>query len=835
MARLQSYLKSEYLASHASAEFCGFIKKITEAKSKAVNLLVVSIYRAFQLTFPLAQEEHSYITDELENLSAKMGLPDVSPTKMKDYLIRLIHCFILGYDVDFGIIYAIMMTQSGETPAQRRVGYLVCSLFLERNHELGIMLINSLQRDLKSENYLDKCAALNAICYLDHPETEANVLGATIAAMNYPKQIVRKKAVFALLWLWQRSEALQDRIEPLLKDALNDKDPSVVFAALSAWKVILTEHGDQYRGLLPLFMQVHRMIMSDHLHRSFMYHGVMAPWAQITCLQIYEIYVELGIGSQEQLYQLTLDSLSAVERKVDAAYAIVLQCVKLLSSMDVSVTKENNPFRVLDSFLASPNHNMKYLGLVGVGYVDKGLWTDEWPDRSLITEVVSSAGDDDVLIYKVLNEALDILDKSMTESLLRSMGSTTLSVLSNVAHIKSLAAARKNLNSAYVEIQCGQLKQFLLQEVSDTVLRKQAVDTFYELLKKCHTDQYHSCLLQLAFWVLGDYTYLSSVVSDLDAMRQLQKWVAIMEDEYLQVCGLQAIKQCMLRSKSWLPALKKILLNYRLSPVLEKQQIAHELLALIEDKEFEEELEDVDVLPLMKSQSISANSNRPLVGRYLDEDDNRRVYPRQTLRGITEVHTYPARGLNEYSMDEPTLFMKTDIPRRTEHSTRKLTVATSSRSHVSRQNLGPQIVGGSRSLKEGRKKRDEESMLSSLIALELDEGIEDDSLEEQNTMSHLDTNTFGALWLEYNYEHRLNLGSSFRSMAPGSLASYLSKSWGIQVVEIIGNELIAYVPSGGLDEPVLVYAAFQGRVPEITIRASSDAKLKNFTRGINRQ
>jgi hypothetical protein len=41
---------------------------------------------------------------------------------MKDYMIRLIHCFMLGYKVDFSIIYAIMASQSGETAIDRRVG-----------------------------------------------------------------------------------------------------------------------------------------------------------------------------------------------------------------------------------------------------------------------------------------------------------------------------------------------------------------------------------------------------------------------------------------------------------------------------------------------------------------------------------------------------------------------------------------------------------------------------------------------------------------------------------------------------------------------------------------
>lgn len=41
---------------------------------------------------------------------------------MRDYLIRLMHCYMLGYAVDFSIIYAIMASQSGETASDRRAG-----------------------------------------------------------------------------------------------------------------------------------------------------------------------------------------------------------------------------------------------------------------------------------------------------------------------------------------------------------------------------------------------------------------------------------------------------------------------------------------------------------------------------------------------------------------------------------------------------------------------------------------------------------------------------------------------------------------------------------------
>lgn len=41
---------------------------------------------------------------------------------MNDFFMRLIYCHMLGYEVDFGTIYAIMSSRSAETRAQRQVG-----------------------------------------------------------------------------------------------------------------------------------------------------------------------------------------------------------------------------------------------------------------------------------------------------------------------------------------------------------------------------------------------------------------------------------------------------------------------------------------------------------------------------------------------------------------------------------------------------------------------------------------------------------------------------------------------------------------------------------------
>ncbi|ORE09957.1 AP-4 complex subunit epsilon-1 [Rhizopus microsporus var. microsporus] len=208
---------------------------------------------------------------------------------MREYLIRLIHCFMLGYSVDFGIIYAIMATQSGESALDKRVGYLACTLFLEKDHELCIMMINTLQKDLKSQNELDQCAALNAICYLRHPEIADNVFDLVIkAATEVPKQAVRKKAVAALYFLYEAYGLSEEHVMSTLRQALNDPDQSVVFAALAVWKNILQTRAIDFIDLLPQFYTIHRYILDTKVHKSFAYHGVLAPWAQLDCLSIYE-------------------------------------------------------------------------------------------------------------------------------------------------------------------------------------------------------------------------------------------------------------------------------------------------------------------------------------------------------------------------------------------------------------------------------------------------------------------------------------------------------------------------------------------------------------------
>jgi AP-4 complex subunit epsilon-1 len=77
-------------------------------------------------------------------------------------LIRAIYVEMLGHDASFSHINAVNLTQS-KSLLVKKIGYLACSLFIDENSELVILMISTIQRDLQSKNHLEVLAALTVL------------------------------------------------------------------------------------------------------------------------------------------------------------------------------------------------------------------------------------------------------------------------------------------------------------------------------------------------------------------------------------------------------------------------------------------------------------------------------------------------------------------------------------------------------------------------------------------------------------------------------------------------------------------------------------------------
>lgn len=126
-----------------------------------------------------------------------MSQQNVASKKMKEYLVRMLYCEMLGHDASFGHINAVKMV-SEKNLLEKRVGYLCVSLCLHSEHEFMYLLINSIQNDLRSDNYLEVCMSLIVVCKLVNAETIPAVLPLVTKLLEHKQAAVRKKAVMAL-------------------------------------------------------------------------------------------------------------------------------------------------------------------------------------------------------------------------------------------------------------------------------------------------------------------------------------------------------------------------------------------------------------------------------------------------------------------------------------------------------------------------------------------------------------------------------------------------------------------------------------------------------------
>lgn len=433
---------------------------------------------------------------------------------------------MLGHDASFGYIHAVKMTHD-DSLILKRTGYLAVTLFLNEDHDLIILIVNTIQKDLKSDNYLVVCAALTAVCKLINEETIPAVLNQVVELLGHQKEAVRKKAIMALHRFHQRSPSSVSHFISHFRKRLCDNDPGVMGATLCPLFDLISNDVNAYKDLVISFVSILKQVAERRLPKSYDYHQMPAPFIQIRLLKILAL---LGSGDKhasENMYTVLGDIFRKGDSSSNIGNAILYECICCVSSIYPSSKLLDAAAEITSKFLKSESHNLKYMGIDALGRLIK-INPDIAEEHQLA--VIDCLEDpDDTLKRKTFELLYKMTKSSNVEVIVDRMIDYMISITDN--HYKAEIASQcvelaeqfapsnqwfiQTMNKVFEhagDLVNAKVAHNLMRLVAegfgeddngeDSQLRSSAVESYIRLIGE---PKLPSLFLQVICWVLGEY------------------------------------------------------------------------------------------------------------------------------------------------------------------------------------------------------------------------------------------------------------------------------------------------------------------------------------------
>ncbi|XP_008069720.1 AP-4 complex subunit epsilon-1 [Carlito syrichta] len=474
-------------------------------------------------------EEEKLIQQELSSLKATVSAPATTLKMMKECMVRLIYCEMLGYDASFGYIHAIKLAQQGNL-LEKRVGYLAVSLFLHESHELLLLLVNTVVKDLQSTNLVEVCMALTVVSQIFPQEMIPAVLPLIEDKLQHSKEIIRRKAVLALYKFHLIAPNQVQHIHIKFRKALCDRDVGVMAASLHIYLRMIKENSSGYKDLTGSFVTILKQVVGGKLPVDFNYHSVPAPWLQIQLLRILGLLGKDDQRTSELMYDVLDESLRRAELNHNVTYAILFECVHTVYSIYPKSELLEKAAKCIGKFVLSPKINLKYLGLKALTYVIQQDPSLALQHQMTIIECLDHSDpmikrETLELLYRITNaQNITVIIQKMLEYLHQSKEEYV--IVNLVGKIAELAEKYAPDNAWFIQTMNAVfsvggdvmhpdipnnflrlLAEGFDDETEDQQLRLYAVQSYLTLLD-VENVFYPQRFLQVMSWVLGEYSYL---------------------------------------------------------------------------------------------------------------------------------------------------------------------------------------------------------------------------------------------------------------------------------------------------------------------------------------
>ena len=137
-------------------------------------------------------------------------------------LIRALYIEMLGHSASFMHIHAINLTQS-KNLVLKRLGYLMCSLFFDKNSDLLIMLIATILKDLTNGDVHEIVICLTSLGNIMNATIATSISEHVLKLITHTTDLVRKKAILVMQKIKQETGTAVPDYKDKMKKALCDR------------------------------------------------------------------------------------------------------------------------------------------------------------------------------------------------------------------------------------------------------------------------------------------------------------------------------------------------------------------------------------------------------------------------------------------------------------------------------------------------------------------------------------------------------------------------------------------------------------------------------------
>ncbi|KAG8214010.1 armadillo-type protein [Butyriboletus roseoflavus] len=301
-------------------------------------------------------------------------------------------------DLEFAFPHAVNLAELGQSPMDKKIGYIFCTELMPSWHELQLMLVNTLRKDLESTSVARICLALDVLTQAPNEDVIPAVDTRLQSLLQHQSVGVRRRALVAYHTLFRQDAERLARLEDVIQRRLRAEPSGIASISTTAGKFKQSESLGK--------------LLNSQLQRQYRDSG--EPSSVISILRtLRRGELKLEPGS----VPVVLDFIKRVSNV--PMRAVLREAFMLLSTVSAEELDKSQlsstAVTSIRHFLSSRDPNDLYLFLSCLSCVDPNTWAGTRPNTVAVLDEWEVQG-----IMRLLDSPDGLLRK-MTLKILRSV------------------------------------------------------------------------------------------------------------------------------------------------------------------------------------------------------------------------------------------------------------------------------------------------------------------------------------------------------------------------------------------------------------------------------